>query len=226
MSQTDSRAGPVEDHASARSSSRRKSSRSAAKVSPLRNPNAGRVILGAMAALTLVYVVFTLYTVRHAAMFYGDITIGGTRRETRYAMGTPATIAPPAGPATSTQDDAALERAPRWYYRAGTATTALDFGENGRLRSVTCGDVRLDSFGCPPALGVTLGMFEDEIWYRLGAPDHESYQGDTKNIGYDGLGLTFALRKFEVVAIKLADARANGGGAFPYLSRVPRLLRP
>jgi len=181
---------------------RRKARRSRRRPRGPNRPAVGRVILGSMVALTLVDLVFTLYKVRCGSSFYGDVIIGSTRREARYLKGTPARVVLLSNTASPALDAA-----------------ALDSGDHGRLRSVSWSDPKLGSFGCPPALGIMLGIFEDEIWYRLGASDHESYKGDTENISYDVLRLTFALRKFEVVAIKLSDNGATRPichGSFAY----------
>lgn len=204
------------------SSRRRRSSRGSA-VPRLHDPRVGKIILAFMIALTLFHVGTTLYRLRSASLVYGWLAPGMTRDETRYLLGHPEGRASGGNRLGGTPDGANDEATGTWTYRSGTATTTLRFDDARQtLASVTCSDPQLGAYGCPQTMGLSLGMGEDAIWYRLGAPSRSAYDGETKVIVYDELGLSFWLRKFQAVRIRLAQP----AGANAYLARLPRVLVP
>lgn len=206
-----------------RDSSRRRRSERRSSVPRLHDPRVGKVILAVMIAITLAHVGATLYRLRKASQVYGWLAPGMTREETRYLLGRPEARTSASNRLGGTPDDANADATGPWIYRSGSAITTLLFDDARQtLASVACSDPQLSAYGCPQTMGLSLGTGEDAIWYRLGAPSRSGYQGETKVIVYDELGLSFWLRKFQTVRIKLAQP----SGKNAYLARLPRVLVP
>lgn len=187
---------------------RRRRSRGRA-ASPLRHPAVGRFAALVVAVLALADVAFTASALRGAALAYGLVGPGMSKDDVRYAMGAPASATDATGGGV-------------WTYRQGSGRYRVAFDPQGRLTRVSCTGDRLDSADCPDLLGLHLGTPEEQVWYALGAPDDQRYAGDAKLLAYRSLGVTFTLRRLQVVEISLA----GGGGGLAYLSRLPRLLVP
>lgn len=156
----------------------------------------------AMCVLAAIYASVVLYRVRTATQFYHDVTVGMSTDEVRYMLGAPG---------------AALDDGQRWRYGEDGRQIDVSFGPDRRMASISCSDTEGGRYGCPGILGISTGTTEDAVWLKLGPPGRESYSGNDKTIAYPDLGMTFLLRRYRVVAMKLA--RPSGS-----LSFVPRSL--
>lgn len=110
----------------------------------------------------------------------------------------------------------------RWLYVSGSQRLAVDFGADGRIANVLCTSTSLSPGDCLSSHGITLGMTEHEVWYRLGDPPVEQLDGTSKIIAYPALGLTLRLAQVRVSAIALQPRRDILGAVPPTI----RMLVP
>jgi hypothetical protein len=201
---------------------RRRQKRNKGKVPRIRDPRIGKFVRNVMIVLAMGYVALTLYFVSQAAKLYGGVVAGMQRADVRYVLGSPNSIAM-AGESVarpgSGSDAAASEAASQWLYRRGGTLTTIGFEpDTGRVAFVSCYDKDVTELGCPPVLGIGIGTVEDRIWFRLGRPSSERYNGEVKTIAYNELGLRFDLRKLVVERITLAPRSS-------IITTLPRAVR-
>ncbi len=166
-----------------------------------------RAYLGpAMAALTLGWVGYVYVHTYQETASYSGLGGGMSTAEVRYAM----------GDAIRTRTSAGRER---WLYHSGSQRLAVDFGADGRIANILCTSTSQSAGDCRSAHRVTLGMTEDEIWYRLGRPAIEQLDGTNKIIAYPRLGLTLRLAQYKVSAIS-AQPHGDVFGAVPAALRM------
>jgi hypothetical protein len=89
------------------------------------------------------------------------------------------------------------------------------FEQDGSLASIACAAEPDNSAYCDEVLHIRIGQLEDQILLALGAPSRVSYVGNDKIMHYDGMGLSFRMRKYRLYAIELND----GGHVMGYLPR-------
>lgn len=145
-----------------------------------------------------------IHTYQNTASYAG-LAGGMSTAEVRYAM----------GDAVPTRTSSGRER---WLYVSGGQRLAVDFGSDGRIANILCTSTSQSPGDCRPAHRVTLGMTEDEVWYRLGRPSLERLDGTNKIIAYPRLGLTLRLAQYKVSAI---SSQPRGD----VLAAVPAALR-
>lgn len=157
-------------------------------------PLFGKRLFAAMCVLGLLYAGTLAYQLRVATYFYGGLTLGMTKSEVRYMMGTPR-----ATPSATT-----------WNFLEEGRDTVVGFNPAGRLDSITCTSM-LGRAGCQSIFGIDIGTTEDRVWLLLGKPDREEYGHDSKTIHYDGLGFSFRLSRFAVTHLQLRDTASIPG---------------
>ncbi|MEO6389002.1 MAG: hypothetical protein ABIT16_03635 [Croceibacterium sp.] len=161
----------------------------------------GRLVFYAMCLLGVAYTGFKLYTTRLASIYYSEVTIDLPDSEVRYMLGAPDRL----------EQNGLLYR-----YDEGGRVISTKQSPDKLLTAVSCTAPRLNSAHCETVLGLGIGSTEADVVVRLGAPDRVTYDGNDKIIHYDGMGLSFFLRKYEVYAIELH----KGGSLLGYLPRV------
>lgn len=164
-----------------------------------------RWLIPGMMVITVLWGALTYLRTYEGAQMYDFYASGMTKGDALYAVGKP----------NRTYEHHGRER---WIYRTGTKVMAIDFGSDGEVANVLCTSKNLSPMDCPRAHGVALGMSEDQIWYRLGAPSVERYEGTQKVIAYPAVNLTFRLEQFRVSAIAVQPDQA-------ILGSVPLTLR-
>ncbi len=201
---------------------RRSQKRNKGKVPRIRDPRIGKFVRNVMIMLAVGYGALTLYWVQQAAKRYATVVSGMQRADVRYVLGSPESIAMPGQSVAlrvSGSDAAASEAASQWLYRRGGTLTTIGFEpDTGRVAFVSCYDKDVTELGCPPVLGIGIGTIEDKIWFRLGRPSSERYNGEVKTIVYNELGLRFDLRKLVVERITLAPRSS-------IITTLPRAIR-
>lgn len=163
----------------------------------------------AMAVLTIGWVGYVYVHTYQNTASYSGLAGGMSTAEVRYAM----------GDAIQTRTSAGRER---WLYHSGSQRLAVDFGGDGRIANVLCTSTSQSPGDCLSAHRVSLGMTEDEIWYRLGRPAVEQLDGTNKIIAYPQLGLTLRLAQYKVSAI----ASQPHGDVFGAVPAALRMLMP
>lgn len=157
-----------------------------------------------MLALSAVHLVFAARSLRLASTLFQELKLGATAEEVRYMRGNPTQTVGSTG----------------WLYRNDDADNLLAFDAKGRLAQVRCAAAAGGQHNCETIFGLGIGSTEEAVWFRLGAPSTQSFQGDDKIISYDEIGRVFHLKKRIVVAVALRPASTG------YWSRLPRLLVP
>ena len=110
-----------------------------------------------------------------------------------------------------------------WRYdEPGGGITRMSFDSAGRIDDLECSSQSAAADSCPGVLGLGIGSNELAVYDRLGRPNQERYAGDAKVMSYDGLGLSFTLRRLVVVRIGLS----RHDGFMTYLGRGFRSLVP
>jgi hypothetical protein len=155
----------------------------------LQRPETGKWVTVGVIALSIAYMGGSLLQIRNAVNVRGLFVRGMSKTDTRYIAGKPE---------VETQD--------YWGYASRESRTMVAFDQNQRLLSVRC-DAQMATSGCSPFLSIGIGTSEDKVWTALGTPDRQSYEGETKNIAYDGLGVEFALERFVVKSITMVPRR-------------------
>lgn len=168
----------------------------------IRDPLTGIVVFWTMLGIGALYVAFMFYVTWLSSFAFGKLTLDIDKDEVRYLLG-----APPAG-----QEQKAV-----WEYRESGAYQRVRFDENGMLNSIFCAEYREDDAGCADILTIAIGSTEEQIYWQIGGPDQEFYDGNDKILIYDGMGLTFRLRRKLVIGIE--THRRSG-----FLSFVPEAL--
>jgi hypothetical protein len=146
----------------------------------LRGPRGARAIFLAMSLAAAIYLASTYREVRAATQSFGQLRLGMTKDEVRYALGSP---------------DADKAAGQRWDYLHDGVTLALSFDRAERLNSANCSQIEDSLRNCPEVLGLRIGSSEAAVRRRLGAPASEHFAGTDKMMRYPGLGLEFTLRR-------------------------------
>ena len=180
---------------------RRKSSRRKAASWPeyWRGPDFGRHLFIAMCLVGAGYAGTILWETRFYAYSYPPASIGVTESEVRYMLGPPHAV----------EDGGSLYR----YSETGREL-AVRLSPAGRLESISCAAGRQAPPTCPRVLGIGIGSNEYDVLRRLGAPSRQAFRGNDKTMYYDGMGLAFQLRRFDVRQIELHEG-ASFSGYFP-----------
>jgi len=205
---------------------RRSSGSSSSSKSKLwRDPRIDRVVWWAMLGLALAYVGLGMRDSFRSNRDFGMLSIGTPRADVRYTMGAPEragssleTIVP------SQSADRAMALANWGYDLSSGGRYHVGFGgSSGDIVSqLICEDDKMSPISCPSKLGLPLGVFEDEIWYRLGPPVAQVYAGDVKRLIYPELGTTFYLKRFTLYKVELNERRNESQG----ILRAIRYLLP
>ena len=163
-----------------------------------RSRDFARLVFIGMCLLGAAYTARYLWDTRMASIFYQSSSVAAPAREIRYVWGAPK----------------ANEQGGRVYrYEEDGGLIIHRFSEDGLLTSVTCTSDQPGTSACDDALDLKLGDPENAIVLRLGAPSRISYSGDDKILHYDGIGLSFIMRRFRLHGIQLSD----GGSFIGYL---------
>ena len=161
---------------------------------------------GLVLAAALLPVVAAMALFHYERTFYPSIWLGATPTEVRYVFGEPSAVGTQGG-------------AESWEYRRADYSESVLY-EGGTATRLWC-----NSFGqgCPAMLGLQQGDVEDTLFSRLGVPDFQAIRGGTKIARYTGLGLEFALSRYQIDTITLTSAH----GSFPgWLHRMVVFLLP
>ena len=151
----------------------------------IRSAAAGRIIFGAVAAVTAAYVIHGYLAIASQARSYGRIAISATPTEVDYVLG----------------GDHIINRPDKVVHRDGDRTFEIAFGPDGRVRQVSCRQDRMALDICPTAYGTEAGMSELDIVERLGRPDRQAFASGRKVMTYAGSGYTFILEQGQLVQI-------------------------
>ncbi|MDE2595384.1 MAG: hypothetical protein KGL44_00755 [Sphingomonadales bacterium] len=168
-----------------------------------------RHVGAAMAVLTLFFVGYVYFQTYTNAVAYEGLSAAMRKQDVLYVLGKP---------------DAkhSLKGREVWVYRSGDRYYQTTFGSDGVLSNILCTS-KVGAVGdCLPSQRVSLGMTEDEVWYRLGKPAVERLDGTTKVIAYPSLGLTLKLEQFQVSVIANQPERRP----LAILPKVLRILLP
>lgn len=152
-----------------------------------------------MVLVSVGYFARYVWDTRMAAIVYSGLPVGINERDVRYVLGRPTTV----------ENGGALYR-----YIDGKKSVGVRLTESGQTASIKCTAERPDASLCPPFLDVSIGATEEKVLRQLGGPSRVTYSGDDKVMHYDGLGVSFWLRKYQVYAIELRD-RPSFMGALP-----------
>jgi hypothetical protein len=188
---------------------RRKSSRRKAATWPeyWRSAEFGRHLFIAMSLIGAAYAGTILWETRFYSYHYPPAEIGVTENQVRYMLGAPDSI----------------EAGGRLYrYSEPGREVAVRLSPAGRLESISCAGGTPEPVTCPKVRGIGIGSNEYDVLLRLGAPSRESFRGDDKTMYYDGMGLAFQLRQFEVRRIELR----RGGSFSGYFPRALLAMIP
>ena len=165
---------------------------------------------------------------------YRDITIGASRKEVLYRLGYPESVLGPSvvvsdseakakgtwpgswqpvyytdpkhEPNESMPDGKVIDDFDEWVYGDGPQDFTVGFSAD-RVRSLTCMDDSPSraSTNCNAVAGVSIGDSEERVRQLLGKPTRYKYDGVTKTISYDDIGLEFVLTKGRVYMITVKD---------------------
>ena len=185
----------VPESASARRKRRRRSRKDEPKgfggwVTSVR---ADRALFMAMFALAVAYAVTAGYMVWTATLGYGDAWMGMSKAEARYVLGPP--------PVTSAADA-------HWRYSDGGTLVDVRFDHSGKIEAVSCTEAANSLKSCPAKLGLHIGTTERDLILRIGGADRNWIDGQDKFKRYDGLGLTFRLRR--TIVVEIIQERKSG----------------
>jgi hypothetical protein len=186
---------------------RRRKSRSSRKEAGswgayFRGPSFGRHLFVFMCLIGVAYAGKIAWETRVATYFYNSLTVGSSEGDVRYML----------GPPRSTEQNGRIYR-----YEERGALVTVRFGADGSMESITCSPLKPEYAGrCGPILGIRIGEIEDNVVVRLGAPTRQSYVGDDKLMHYDGLGVTFHMRRYRVYALEVHKGASLAG----YLPRI------
>jgi len=162
----------------------------------LRGPAFGRHLFGAMCLIGAGYAAAVFWDVRLASRHYSSVAIGMPEKELRYLRGAPASI----------------EEGGRLYrYEADGRIFTGRLSDRGVLTAIGCTASARYGSGCEKVFGIGIGGSEGQILRRLGTPSRISYRGDDKVMHYDGMGLSFFLRRLRVYAIELHQGGSLAG---------------
>lgn len=192
------------DEVTAEKPKRRRKSRSARKSGTwgdyFRGPEFGRHLFIGMCLLGVGYVGLIAYKTRMASVYYSSVVVDLPEPEVRYVFGAPQ----------------ATEANGRVYrYASGNRLITITLSDDNLLTSVSCTAERRNAARCERILGVGIGDTEADLVIKLGAPTRVTYPGNDKVMHYDGMGLTFYLRKYQIYAMELH----KGGSLMGYLPR-------
>ena len=151
-----------------------------------------------MLGVTVLWGAATYLRTYQDAQMFGYFASDMRPTDTLYAMGKP----------TSKYSHHGRER---WIYHNGSQVMALDFAGGGDLLNVLCTSSVMAPSDCPRAHGARLGMTEDQVWFELGRPGVEIFDGTNKVIAWPEIGLTVRLEQFRVSAIAVQPRRAFFG---------------
>ena len=168
----------------------------------LRSRDFARLLFAGMVLLAVVYFARYVWDTRMAGISYSGLGVGSYERDVRYILGRPTSIA---------------EGGKLYRYEDGAKTVTVRLSDQGGVASVKCSADLQDASKCDPFLDLRLGAPEDVILLQLGAPSRSTYAGDDKIMHYDGLGVSFWMRKFRLYAIELHDRPT-------FMSALPRAL--
>ena len=180
---------------------RRKSSRkkSATWTEYWRSDEFGRHLFVAMALVGVAYAGTILWQTRFASFNYPPAAIGATESEVRYMLGQPRAV----------EEGGSLYR-----FSEKGREIAVRLSSSGRMASISCAGVAEEPSSCPEIRGIGIGSNEYDVLRRFGVPSRESYRGNDKTMYYDGMGMAFQLRRFEVQQLELHEG-ASFSGYFP-----------
>ena len=190
----------VQEAKSARRRRRRSKEKPATWDAFFRGDDFGRAVFLGMCLLGAAYCAKVVWDTRWASILYNMVLIDLPEAEVRYVLGAPPVV----------EDGGRLFR-----YDEGNRTIVTRFSDPGLMTSISCTAEPNFASACEPTLGVGIGTPEDRLLLLLGPPSRISFQGNDKLIYYDGLGLTFRMRKFRVHTLELRQ----GGNPVGYIGR-------
>lgn len=159
----------------------------------------GRHLFIAMCLVGAAYVGTVLWETRFYSYNYPPASIGVTESEVRYMLGPPHVV----------EQGGTLYR-----YSEKGRELAVRFSSEGRLDSINCTAGQQDPPTCPRVRGIGIGSNEYDVLRRFGAPSRQAFSGNDKTMYYDGMGMAFQLRQFDVRQIELHEG-ASFSGYFP-----------
>jgi hypothetical protein len=165
----------------------------------LRSRDFARLVFAVMVVLSVGYFARYLWDTRMGAIVYSGLPVGVHERDVRYVLGKP----------NSVEGEGTL-----YHYTDKGSTVSVRLAESGQAASIKCTARSNDASSCAPFLDVPIGATEERVLRQLGGPSRVTYSGDDKVMHYDGLGVSFWLRKYQVYAIELRD-RPSFMGALP-----------
>ena len=165
---------------------------------------------------------------------YAGVTLGVTRGEVRYRLGSPPVVFgkasdDPTGPWGKYQPVYFVDPKRDPINQLPKGTTDEDYDEwsyepsdvssinvkfdtkSNRVISVGCFDFSLTHSDCPPLLGVISGASEEALLKRLGKPTREVLDQEAKTVHYDDLGAAFVLKRSRVYGFGLEKQDVRSG---------------
>jgi hypothetical protein len=163
---------------------------------------------------------------------YADVTLGDTREEVRYRLGSPPVVF---GKALGDTSGPWGDFQPLYYAdpkrdpvnQLPKGTTDKDYDEwsydpssvsslnvkfdmkTDRVIGIGCFDFSSTHSDCPSILGVNSGDSEASLFRKLGKPTRQVVKSGTKNVHYDDLGVDFVLGRAKVYGFGVRRDRSS-----------------
>ncbi len=167
------------------------------------------VLGGALA----IYVLISAYYFRDASFYYADVVLGDTRQGVRYGVGAPIAARDAAG------QPAAPDNAATWHYTTATGGAVTVAFADGVVSRVTCEQADAVRQACPSHYRIALGTDEGTLTRKLGQPDRARLREDRKIMFYDGIGVEYGLKRYQVYSITATKDRSSGFRQFTQFLR-------